>query len=90
MNIPGNETGGVSFAECKLTCGSDLQIWPKINGHFNKTKVARYCHFSPVKITQTVSDLTFTSDVHIGRYPLKKYLTSADVHFNLTRKISSF
>ena len=45
MNIPGNETGGVSFAECKLTCGSDLQIWPKINGHFNKTKVAWYCHF---------------------------------------------
>ena len=56
MNIPGNETGGVSFAECKLTCGSDLQIWPKINGHFNKTKVARYCHLLAVKITQTVSN----------------------------------
>ena len=40
MKIPGKESGGVSFAECKLTCGSDLQVWPKINGDFNKMKVA--------------------------------------------------
>ena len=42
MKTPGKVNGGVSFAECKLTCGLDLQVWPKINGDSNKMKVARF------------------------------------------------
>ena len=45
MKTPGKVNGGVSFAECKLTCGLDLQVWPKINGDSNKMKVACFAIF---------------------------------------------
>ena len=66
MKTPGKENGGISFGECKLTCGLDLQVWPKIHGDSSKMKVSCFAIFCLV----------------LYYHPLKKYLTSAgDVHF---------
>ena len=45
MKTPGKVNGGISFAECKLTCGLDLQVWPKIHGDSNKMKVSCFANF---------------------------------------------
>ena len=65
MKTPGKVNGGVSFAECKLTCGLDLQVWPKINGNSNKMKVSSmFCHFLfGSKSTNTYFILTLLSPI---------------------------
>ena len=76
MKTPGKVNGGISFAECKLTCGLDLQVWPKIHGDSNKMKVSCFAIFCLV-----LSESTNTYFI-LYYHPLKKYLTSAgDVHF---------
>ena len=67
MKTPGKENGGISFAECKLTCGLDLQVWPKIHGDSNKMKVscfAIFCLVVKVRILTLYYTLYFTTITH--------------------------